>query len=218
MPGVCVVVMAKYPQAGAVKTRLAASLGEQVAADVARAFVLDLHARLAAADIRAAWAYWPRESPFDALLPGSEVFPQEGADLGERMAAAVSRAFAGGAPAAILLGADAPHVDLTAVAAAGKALESGVEVVIGPSEDGGYYLLGLRRPRPELFGAIAWGGPGVYAATLARCVALDLEPLLLPVTFDVDEPADLRRLARLVARGDVVLPATEAALVRAGIS
>jgi hypothetical protein len=143
---------------------------------------------------------------------------QRGADLGARMANAAADAGADGSAGVVLLGTDVPHLDLGALAAACRLLREGAEVVLGPAEDGGYYLLGLRRIRPELFTAMPWGGATVCAETLARCDALGLPPRLLAPTFDVDEAADVARLARLIAAGTVDLPHTRSALAQAGLS
>ena len=92
--------------------------------------------------------------------------------------------------------------------AAAAALAGRADVVLGPAADGGYYLIGLGRPAPDLFTGIAWGTAGVIEATLARAGAAGLAPHLLPPSFDVDQPADLARLRALLARGEVSLPRT----------
>jgi glycosyltransferase A (GT-A) superfamily protein (DUF2064 family) len=92
------------------------------------------------------------------------------------------------------------------------------EVVLGPADDGGYYLLGLRRLIGPLFQDIEWGGPRVLESTTARLAALGVAYSTTAPCFDVDEHADLMRLAALVRRGAVALPHTAAALGRAGLS
>jgi glycosyltransferase A (GT-A) superfamily protein (DUF2064 family) len=99
------------------------------------------------------------------------------------------------------------------LAEAAAALGTGVaDLVLGPAEDGGYYLIGLRAPAPRLFSGVAWGTSRVLAETLAR--AGTLRSRLLPACFDVDEPDDLARLASVLARGDVHHPRTAALLPR----
>jgi glycosyltransferase A (GT-A) superfamily protein (DUF2064 family) len=88
----------------------------------------------------------------------------------------------------------------------------GADVVLGPSEDGGYYLVGMRRVVPELFRDVAWGSAAVYAETVRRCTALGLRRTDLLSAFDVDTGADLVRLAGLIRDGAVRLPRTEEAL------
>jgi hypothetical protein len=212
-----VAVMAKYPEPGRVKARLAVSLGEVVAAELARAFIDDLAARLGDAGFAVTWAYWPPDTPFADLVPGATVTVQEGDDLGARMAGVVAALRQRADQPVVLLGADVPHIDLAVVRAAGAALGNDAEVVIGPAEDGGYYLLGTRRFIPALFEGIGWGGREVYRETLARCASLEIVPAILPSTFDVDEPADLERLATFLRTGVVTLPRTAAVLDRLGL-
>jgi rSAM/selenodomain-associated transferase 1 len=203
--------MAKHPAPGRVKTRLARTLGAEQACALYRAFILDLADRLRALPYGVTWAYAPADAPFAALLPGEGVRPQHGADLGERMADAVAAELGGGASAVVVLGADVPHVPAASIVEAVDRLAA-VDVVLGPACDGGYYLIGLRAPAPALFSGVAWGTAAVFAATDARARALGLHVHVLPETFDVDEPEDLRRLETLLAEGAVALPRTAAVL------
>jgi hypothetical protein len=212
-----IAVMAKYPEPGRVKARLAATLGGVAAAELARAFIDDLATRLDDAGVAVTWAYWPPDAPFADLVPRATVVVQEGADLGARMAGVVTDLLRREARPVVLLGADVPHIDLAVVRAAGAVLGNDAEVVIGPAEDGGYYLLGMRRVIPELFERIGWGGCEVYRETIARCASLEIVPAILPSMFDVDEPADLERLATLLRTGVVALPRTAAVLDRLGL-
>lgn len=204
--------MAKYPAAGRVKTRLAARLGARAAAALYRAFVLDLADRLRALPYDTAWAFWPPDAPFAALVPGFRCHPQRGGDLGGRMAAAVA-AEAARAPGPIMvIGADAPHLPAQALDEAASALARGADLVLGPAADGGYYLIGLKGAVPELFTGVAWGTATVLAETRARAHRLGLRTHLLPPSFDVDEAVDLDRLRALLAGGGVALPRTRRAL------
>jgi len=212
-PDAQLVVMAKYPARGRVKTRLAATIGSARACALYRAFVLDLADRLAQLPYDVVWAYWPPRAPFGRLLPGARSRPQRGADLGARMANAIVAALRGGGPA-LVIGADAPHVSAASLARAAAALRGGADLVLGPAEDGGYYLIGVRAPVPALFRGIAWGTRTVLAVTRARARRLGLRTRLLPPTFDVDEAMDLRRLRVSIARGRVHLPRTAALLGR----
>lgn len=206
--------MAKHPAPGQVKTRLAAAIGAAAAAALYRAFVLDLAERLDVLPYRVTWAYWPAEAPFPSLLPGARCRPQQGQDLGERMARAVAAEFTDGAGVVLVLGADTPHLPAERVTEAVNALAAGADMVLGPAADGGYYLIGLCAPAARLFADIPWGGPGVLAATLARAGHLRLRPHLLAPTFDIDDVADLRRLRTLLAREEVHLPRTASLLSR----
>ena len=156
------------------------------------------------------WAYDPAPAPFAALLPHARCVAQVEGDLGTRMAHAVAAAFAEHGAPVMVLGADVPHVS-TACLAEAAAVAPG-RVVIGPAEDGGYYLIGLARPAPELFAGVRWGGDDVLDATRTHARRLGLRAELLPSTFDVDEAADVERLRALLGAGAVVLPRTAAML------
>jgi glycosyltransferase A (GT-A) superfamily protein (DUF2064 family) len=133
--------------------------------------------------------------------------PQVGGDLGARMANAMAAAFAEDATAGPGDRADVPHVPAASLAEAAEM--AATRVVVGPAEDGGYYLIGLPRPIPELFAGVPWGPPRCWRprASAPPASARDAPPA---ATFDVDEPRDLERLRRLLERGDVVLPRTQA--------
>jgi hypothetical protein len=208
--------MARYPEPGRVKTRLAAALGDDAACTLYRAFVLDLAERLERLPYAVTWSYWPATAPFPALLPGARCRRQEGADLGARMAHALHAALAEAGGPVLVIGADVPHVSAASLAEAAAALAGGVDVVLGPAHDGGYYLIGLRAPAPTLFHGVAWGSAGVLAATCERAAAAGLRTHLLAPDFDLDEVADLDRLRGLLARGDVDLPRTARLLAVAG--
>ncbi|HJQ83722.1 MAG TPA: TIGR04282 family arsenosugar biosynthesis glycosyltransferase [Candidatus Binatia bacterium] len=204
--------MARYPAPGAVKTRLARTLGPEAACALHRAFLLDLADRLRGVQYPVTWAFHPPEADFARLVPGSRCRAQAGADLGERMANAIAAEFAEGAGAVVVIGVDAPHLALDTLVEAAGALAGGADVVLGPARDGGYYLIGLAAPAPELFAGIVWGGADVLAATRASALAAGLAVHLLPADFDVDVAADLEDLRGLIARGEVALPRTAAFL------
>lgn len=212
--GMPVLVMAKYPAPGRVKTRLAGALGAAVAAELARAFIADLSARLGALGASVAWAFWPPDAPFARLVAGAPCVPQQGRDLGERLRTAIAWAFACDPRPLVVLGADIPHVPAATLREAAAALAAEADVVLGPTPDGGYYLLALRAPQPALFERVPWGGSRVLAVTLERARAAGLRVHLLPPTFDVDTRADLAALRQLLAAGTVVLPQTTALLER----
>lgn len=191
-------VFAKAPQAGAVKTRLIPALGAAGAARLARGFALDavrLAAHFASQQVTLWCAPDAQHRFFRALHArfGVAVRKQIGADLGARMA----HAFSNQPTPLLLIGTDCPALCMEHLMAATVALRDGNDAVFIPAEDGGYVLVGLRRPQPRLFEDIAWGSEHVMAQTRERLREIGLrwsEPLTL---WDVDEPADLRRLARL---------------------
>jgi rSAM/selenodomain-associated transferase 1 len=140
---------------------------------------------------------------------------QRGAELGARMHDAFARLLAGGAERVIMIGADVPHLPSATIDAAFAALAV-CDVVLTPTRDGGYCLIGMRRPR-DVFSGIAMGTANVLADTLARAATLGLSTRVLDETFDVDELEDLRDLAALIAAGTVELPHTATVLRAVGI-
>jgi uncharacterized protein len=204
--------MARYPAPGRVKTRLARALGAELACRLYGAFVLDLADRLRRLPYRVTWAYEPAEAPFADLVPGDRSRPQEGRDLGERMACAVAAEFRDGPGPVLVIGADVPHVSAAALSEAVTALRRDADVVLGPAADGGYYLIGVTAPAPPLFDGLPWGTSRVLDATLARARSVGLRSSLLAPGFDVDVEEDLDRLAALLARKEVELPRTAAIL------
>ncbi|MDO8670899.1 MAG: TIGR04282 family arsenosugar biosynthesis glycosyltransferase [Dehalococcoidia bacterium] len=191
--GRALIITAKYPYPGAVKTRLASRLGFGLAAGLYRAFLRDLDAAFPGAF----WAYAPAESPFPDLLgAGRRYLVQEGADLGERMANLFCRLFGQGFGRVVLVGSDIPHLSPALVEKAFEALAR-YDVVLGPAMDGGYYLLGMRASH-DLFSGIEWSTPRVLTQTLAKVAEQGISFSLLPQSFDIDEPEDLDKLMALV--------------------
>jgi rSAM/selenodomain-associated transferase 1 len=189
------VVFVKRPAPGAVKTRLAATIGRAAAARLHRALaehVLESTTPRAGEYERLVF-FDPPDALADmrAWLPGVRLLPQSSGDLGDRMADAFARAFARGARRVAIVGTDTPDVSRETVTEALAALEAS-DVVIGPAEDGGYYLLALKTPRRELFSGIAWSTPSVCAETQARAGAAGLSVCRLRPLRDVDTLDDLR--------------------------
>ena len=153
------VVLARYPRPGCVKRRLAATIGHAAAADLYRAFLSDLQRRLARHPRWTTyWAFEPAGSPFADEIGGRDrSFPQQGRSLGERMGAAMARSFESGHSSVVLIGSDIPHVPLVALEDAFRCLAAGSRLVLGPADDGGYYLIGARAV-PPVFAGIRWGG------------------------------------------------------------
>lgn len=192
-------VMAKVPAAGEVKTRLCPPLRPDEAATLARCFLLDRVEQLtglAGADALVAFAPREREADLQAILPaGIRLVPQAGEDLGARLDGLLAGLLAEGYAGAVAVDADSPTVPTAFLARAGAELARGrADVVLGPCEDGGYYLIGLRAPAPALFSDMPWSTAGVTPETVARARRLGLRLTLLPRWFDVDRGADLRRL------------------------
>jgi len=208
----------KPAREGQVKTRLIGDLTPAQAAALHAAFLEDLLDRLREGDfeLRLAWALHDMLVLPGGPLPGVR---QEGSDLGERLYRTLHDA-AQEAGAVMALGSDHPTLPLELVHRAFEAVERGADVVLGPAEDGGYYLIALRAGAvaPRLFEGIAWSTNQVLAATLDRCRELGLAIELLPEASDVDTPEDLRRLAaRMAGDGDLGCPRTRALLASLGL-
>lgn len=202
----------KPARAGRVKTRLIGDLTPAEAAELHAAFLSDLLARLAGGefDLRLAWALDPGDEVPEGPVPGVR---QRGEDLGERLFLALSEAGEEAASVAAL-GSDHPTLPVEIVHRAFEALERGAEVVLGPAEDGGYYLIALRAGAVSrrLFEGIEWSTERVLPATLDRCRELGLALEMLPPASDVDTPEDLARLAARMTGGDLGCPRTRTLL------
>ncbi len=226
------IIFAKEPAPGQVKTRLSPDLSPQAAAELYRGFIEDILEEMARLpDLHLALAYSPASARdfFAGLTPaGTLLFHQEGEDLGERMARALEWGFREACSPphfkckelsdhpidnsyafnrkqktenrklhhrpVLLRGSDTPDLPGEIVQEATEALTTGnAEVVLGPARDGGYYLVGLNAPRPELFRDIAWSTPRVLADTLKLARSLGLRVHLLPAWRDIDTYPDLLR-------------------------
>lgn len=200
-PDTRILIFSKAPEPGRVKTRLIPALGPQGAADLHARLLADTVSRLAAARL-APVELWctpdAKSDPFPALAAQYSLglYRQEGADLGERMFDAASDALGRGS-SAILVGTDCPALNRAYLQQALLALE-GRDAALGPAEDGGYVLLGLKRAAHALFRDIPWGGDRVAEITRKRMAALGWTWVELPILWDLDRPEDLRRLAVLL--------------------
>jgi uncharacterized protein len=197
-------VMAKAPRTGEVKTRLVPPLKHEEAAALNICFLCDVTAVIAElcvpgqADGFAAYMPAGAEAAFDDLLPPQfRLLPQRGANLGERLWHAGEDFFAAGYEAMCLINSDSPTLPPAVLQAAIEALRvPGDRIVLGPADDGGYYLIGLKQAHRRLFQDIAWSTPTVLASTLDRAREIGLECTLLPSWYDVDDAASLRRLCQ----------------------
>lgn len=207
---VAVAAMAKVPVAGEVKTRLCPPLRAEEAAQLARCFLQDRVEQLGAlpaCDRLVAYAPPEREAEARVLVPGVRLVPQAEGDLGARMHRLFADLLAEGYAGAVLVGTDTPTLPTAYLAEASRVLAAGgADVVLGPAEDGGYYLLGLGRAAPELFVDVPWGTASVYRTTLGRARALGRRITVLPGWFDVDRAEDLARLRQDPTAGPAYRP------------
>ena len=188
-------VMCKAPTAGISKTRLSPPLCRDEAAWLSRCFIADVAAIIGSLapdfDGRGFVVFAPPEGQgaFEGMTPaGFGILPQRGDDLSERCGNAIEDLLAEGCASACLLNADSPTLPVATLEAAIAALRRpGDRVVLGPALDGGYYLIGVKRPVPELFRAIAWSTGRAMADTEARAREIGLAVERLPAWYDVDD-------------------------------
>jgi rSAM/selenodomain-associated transferase 1 len=209
--GICAIgVMAKAPQPGLAKTRLCPPLNPAQAAELSAAFLRDITENIAlaaqAVPIHGCIAYAPAgaEGWFTGhiadgtslvLADGAPPMPPGVRGFGRCLLHAAQAILAAGFGAACLVNSDSPTLPTALLRQAADALLArGERIVLGPADDGGYYLLGMQRPYARLFADIAWSTGDVAAATCERATALGLEVLTQPTWYDVDDAESLARL------------------------
>jgi rSAM/selenodomain-associated transferase 1 len=214
-------IVAKSPRPGQVKTRLCPPLSLADAARLHDAFVRDTIERMRSlAGVQVVCAYTPPEERafFEATCDGATLVPQTDGDLGERLHAVFATLHARGFQRVVAIGADTPTLPLEYIREAFALLDDpGVDVVLGRAYDGGYYLIGLRTPRAELFADIPWSTDRVFAQTWRRAGTIGLRVRCLPAYADVDTFADLAQLATGVRGRPKGAPHTEAVLRELGL-
>jgi uncharacterized protein len=193
--------VAKLPAPGQTKTRLTPPLSPEQAAQLYECFLrdtLDLMRRVTrrVPDVRRGIAFLPpgEAAYFAQLAPDFDLIPQVGADLGARLDQALTHYLSLGYEHVLIMNSDGPTLPIAHLTQAFAELAAGAEVVIGPSDDGGYYLIGLSQPRPRLLRAVRMSTPHVTAETLALAREDDLRVALLPPWYDIDDAASLARL------------------------
>jgi uncharacterized protein len=206
-PRTAVCIFAKPPTVGEVKTRLASAVGPEAAAQLAAAFLRDTLDAVRTFP----WAHTIVASTHPDLhgLVGDAmpVWLQGAGDLGARIERILARALTGHATA-VALGADSPATARARLGQARAALHGGADAVIGPTEDGGFDVLGLQRCPEHLFRDLPWSDPTTCARTLERLEGAGMRVVVLDPGFDVDRPSDLPRLRRLLEGAPHLAPAT----------
>jgi rSAM/selenodomain-associated transferase 1 len=195
-------IMAKAPRVGQAKTRLAATLSPEAAAQLSACFIRDAIANIAAAATEAAIdgyiAYSPRdaEGEFrDMLIDGIGLLPSRRAGLAASLYDAAADLLAAGYGSVCLINSDSPTLPTAVLVDAARLLSApGDRIVLGPAEDGGYYLIGLKWAHARLFEEIAWSTSAVFAQTMERAREIGLDPAVLPGWYDIDDLESLRRL------------------------
>lgn len=193
-----IIVMVKAPLAGLAKTRLTPPLSDDDAASLALCFVQDVinSALEIVPSLIVAFTPHKGRAILEASLPDDLLWlTQEGQDLGERLNAAIVYAGNSGFSPIVVLGADSPTLPPSFIQTACDALGAGeTDVVLGPTTDGGYYLVGLRQPIRGLFNNVLWSTPVTFEQTALNIEGLGLRLLQLPTWYDLDTFPDLMRL------------------------
>ncbi len=190
--GRSLLVFAKAPLPGKVKTRLARAMGDEKAAELYRRMGTAIIEAVRGGDFETSVLYAPAEALPDIrawLGDSSRLIPQANGDLGQRMNTAITEALET-SRRVCLIGTDSPDLDAARVSEAFETLGE-ADVVLGPARDGGYYLIALSEPHPELFEGIPWSTDRVLEETLTQASAAGLAVRLLETLADVDEPADV---------------------------
>lgn len=205
------IVVAKEPVPGQTKTRLCPPFTPKDAARFYRCLMVDtlaLMGRLDAADLTVAYMPSSARPFFEALAPnGFRLIPQEGADLGERLANALGHHFDLNYDRVVIMNSDGPTLPLAHLEEAFSGLDR-ADITLGPGHDGGYYLIGMKRIHPRLFEGITWSTEQVIPQTLDICRRMGLAVHCLPEWYDVDVEADLARLHQDLARNPDSAPCT----------
>jgi rSAM/selenodomain-associated transferase 1 len=205
---VAVAIMAKAPMAGEVKTRLCPPLSPDEAAELYQCFLLDKIAQLRAiASASPVIAFTPEggRGAFERMAPGFDLIAQRGPDLGSRLLNVLSTLLANGYRGAVAIDSDTPTLPSEfLLQAVDLVADPTTDLVLGPTDDGGYYLIGMSRPWPALFENMPWSTADVLPETIRRAEATGLRVACLPSWFDVDIPGDLERLraSLTAARGE----------------
>lgn len=192
----CLIIFTRYPEPGKTKTRLIPALGAEGAATLQRKMTEDT-----LAEVKKLQTFYPvsvevhfaggNEQLMQGWLGSTITYHrQSGGDIGCRMASAFQASFEAGMNAVVIIGIDCPDLNAQLIAQAFQTLRQ-YDLVLGPAQDGGYYLIGLRRSIPELFTGIHWSTAEVLQKTLGIAQRLKLSVAQLPILRDVDRPEDL---------------------------
>jgi len=200
------IIFAKKPLPGAAKTRLCPPLTPEEAAGLYSCMLQDTLAMVRSLTGLTPFIFF-QDDPgaaeyFAALAPGIPALPQAGEDLGKRMKSAFEEIFARGFNVAAIIGTDSPNLPIEYIYEAFSLLEyEHTEVVFGPAEDGGYYLLAMKKVWKELFSELPWSSGELLAASVERAKDAHLGASFLPMWYDIDTAADLERPVLLDENG-----------------
>jgi hypothetical protein len=187
------ILFLKYPERGAVKTRLASSLGDDLTYELYLCFLRDISVMTRQIKAETIIVYSGPEGVLFPDFPGIRCIRQRGKNIGQRMHKAFADVFAQGYERCMLIGSDSPDLPATLVNDAFDKLNL-ADVVIGPSADGGYYLIGCKRQGlcPSIFNGIKWSTAGVFTETIKRLDKAEFKYFQLQQWADIDEFEDLK--------------------------
>jgi rSAM/selenodomain-associated transferase 1 len=195
------VIMAKKPAKGKVKTRLCPPLSQEQAMNLYRSFLLDKIEQVSMVkNVLPALAFTPESAKkfFREIVPKNfELIPQNGLDLGERLANVFKNMFSKNFEQTVIIGSDSPTLPTMSIEKSFSLLnKKDIDVVLGPCDDGGYYLIGTKFFFSNLFEEISWSTSKVFNETIKRIEESNLRLATLPVWYDVDSMDDLKRLVK----------------------
>lgn len=199
------IVVAKQPAPGKTKTRLSPPLKPEQASNLYECFLKDtLDLIRQVRQVHPVIAFLPAGADlyFQQLANDFELIQQHGSDLGARLDNAISSYLSRGYERVVIMNSDSPTLPSTYLSQSFATLESEVDVVLGPCEDGGYYLIGAKRPIPRLLREVRMSTQTVTAETIALAADENLQVHLLPTWYDIDDAASLKRLAKEVRNGN----------------
>jgi len=193
------IVVAKRPAPGKTKTRLSPPLTPQLASALYESFLFDtLDQMRQVIDAHHVIAYLDEQDYFQRIAADFELIQQEGDDLGVRLDNALTSYLSRGYERAVIMDSDSPTLPASYLSQAFQLLSDGADVVLGPCDDGGYYLIGIKKPRPRLLREVQMSTSTVTADTIALAEQEGLRVNLLPIWYDVDDAASLIRLMKEV--------------------
>jgi len=198
-PACAIVVMAKEPEPSKVKTRLCPPLSPGQAADLYEAFFLDTVSLVSGIEHTDVFVAYDPDTAHDffsrIVSPAVKCIPQGRGDLGDRLSRISHQVFLRGYRKVILLASDTPHLPQDVIRSAIARLDE-IDVVLGPCDDGGYYLIGLRFPSPRMFSGIPWSTSQVLDRTIQRAQEAGMTWEMLPPGYDIDTWEDAERLRK----------------------
>jgi len=205
-----IIIMAKVPIAGTVKTRLQPFLSAEQSATLAECFLRDTVSKAKFLSNELIIAYTPVEKldVLLAILSNKQIFiEQKGANLGDKMFHAFEFAFSQNSDAVVMIGTDSPTFPSQFITRAFEML-SETDAILGETADGGFYLIGLRKLKKEIFETVEWSSPRTFKQTARNVENLNLKLSFLPNWYDVDTPDDLKRLIKDLSKNPSIAPKT----------